>query len=84
MKTEKREAMAIVCCKLKMGPSRPSSLLQMTVWEKNAFGLTKVIDLHLYLNVTLPQVFFKHFASKNQLPGLSIGGTLVENGLNKK
>ena len=32
-------------------------------------------------NVTLPQVFFKHFASKNQLPGLSIIGTLVENGL---
>ena len=26
-------------------------------------------------------VFFKHFASKNQLPGLSINGTLVENGL---
>ena len=22
--------------------------------------------------VTLPQVFFKHFASKNQLPGLSV------------
>ena len=32
-------------------------------------------------NVTLPQVFFKHFASKNQLPGLSIIETLVENGL---
>ena len=27
-------------------------------------------------------MFFKHFASKNQLPGLSISGTLVENGLN--
>ena len=26
-------------------------------------------------------MFFKHFASKNQLPGLSINGTLVENGL---
>ena len=33
-------------------------------------------------NVTLPQVFFKHFASKNQLPGLSISGTLAKNGLN--
>ena len=32
-------------------------------------------------NVTLPQVFFKHFDSKNQLPGLSIIGTLVENRL---
>ena len=26
-------------------------------------------------------MFFEHFASKNQLPGLSISGTLVENGL---
>ena len=34
-------------------------------------------------NVTLPQVLFKHFASKNQLPGLSISGTLVEIGLKK-
>ena len=37
--------------------------------------------IHLYLNVTLPQVFFKHFASKNQLPGFYISGTLVENEL---
>ena len=35
-------------------------------------------------NVTLPQVFFKHFASKNQLTGFYISGTLVENGLTKK
>ena len=26
-------------------------------------------------------MFFKHFASKSQLPGLSMNGTLVENGL---
>ena len=26
-------------------------------------------------------VFFKHFASKNQLPGIYINGTLVENSL---
>ena len=32
-------------------------------------------------NATVPQVFFKHFASKNQLPGLSISGTLVKNRL---
>ena len=32
-------------------------------------------------NVTVPQVFFKYFASKNQLPGFSVSGTLVENGL---
>ena len=27
-------------------------------------------------------MFFKHFANKNQLPGLCVSGTLVENGLN--
>ena len=27
------------------------------------------------------QVFFKHFASKNQIPGFCISETLVENGL---
>ena len=32
-------------------------------------------------NVTPPQLFFKHFASKSQLPGLSVSGTLAENGL---
>ena len=32
-------------------------------------------------NIIFAQVFFKHFASKNQLPGLSVSGTLVENGL---
>ena len=26
-------------------------------------------------------MFFKHFANKNQLPGLCVSGTLVENGL---
>ena len=35
------------------------------------------------IKMPLPQVFFKHFASKNQLSGLSISGTLVENGLLK-
>ena len=29
-------------------------------------------------------MFFKNFASKNQLTGFYISGTLVENGLNKK
>ena len=32
-------------------------------------------------NITLPQVFFKYFASKNQLPNFYISGTLAENGL---
>ena len=35
------------------------------------------------VNVTLPQVVFKYFASKNQLPDfyIYISGILVENGL---
>ena len=38
-------------------------------------------DAGRYLNVHPPLVFFKHFASKNQLPGLSVSGTLGENEL---
>ena len=41
----------------------------------------QVDHLHFTENVTLPQVFSKHFASKSQLPGLSVSGTLVENKL---
>ena len=33
-------------------------------------------------NVTLAKVFFNYFANKNQLPGLSVSGTLVENVFN--
>ena len=40
-----------------------------------------ILSKHAY-NVTLPQVF-KHFASKNQLPGLSVRGTLIENRLSE-
>ena len=39
------------------------------------------VDLHLYLKCHSYQVFFKHFASKNQLPSFYISGALVENGL---
>ena len=48
---------------------------------------SKMFEKHLWKSdilskdVTLPQVFFKHFASKNQLPGFYISETLVENGL---
>ena len=45
--------------------------------------MNQVIDFYQQ-NVTLPQVFFKHFASKNQLPGFYISGTLVKKGLIKK
>ena len=41
----------------------------------------KVDDLHLFLKYHSSQVFFKHFANKNQLPGFYISETLVKNGL---
>ena len=40
-------------------------------------------DLHVYLKCHYSTGGFKHFASKNQLHGLSVSGTLVENGLNE-
>ena len=40
-----------------------------------------VNDLHLYLKSHSSTVFFKHFASKTQLPGLWISGILDEKGL---
>ena len=36
----------------------------------------------LLLVKCLKNMFLKHFAGKNQLPGLSVSGTLVEDGLN--
>ena len=41
----------------------------------------QVDDLHLYLKCHSSTVGFQIFASKNQLPGLSVGATLVENRL---
>ena len=41
----------------------------------------QVIDLHLYLKCHSSKVVFQTFASKNQLPGFYISGTLTENGL---
>ena len=37
----------------------------------------QVDDQHLYLKCHSSTVVLKHFASKNQLPGLSVSGTLV-------
>ena len=47
---------------------------------------TKTVSIHVGVNNMMPvfqtwQVFFKHFASENQLPGFYISGTMVENGL---
>ena len=41
----------------------------------------QVIDLHLYLKCHSSAGVFSNIASKNQLPGLSVSGTLVKNGL---
>ena len=41
----------------------------------------QVINLHLHLKCHSCTSVFQHFTSKKQLPGLSVSGTLVENGL---
>ena len=43
--------------------------------------INQVVAFYVTVNVTLPQVFFKHFARESQLPGFCINGALVENGL---
>ena len=48
-------------------------------------GTIKLMCQHLYQNPkTTVLQFFKHFANKNQLPSLSVSGTLVESGLSKE
>ena len=55
-------------------------MFQKHLWKTDI--LSKDVETCIFTwNVTLPQVFFKYFASKNQLPGLSISRALVENGL---
>ena len=44
--------------------------------EKHVWKSDTVVIISLF-----HRCFFKHFASKNQLTGLSVSGTLVENGL---
>ena len=65
---------------------KPGSWYLLAKCLKNTCEVTfyvkiQVDDLHLTDNVTLPKAFFKHFASKNQLPGFYIGRTSVENEL---
>ena len=54
MRTKRKEAMAMECLKLKVSLSLPWSLLQMVVWEKNAFGFTKDQQRWLQIN-EMPQ-----------------------------
>ena len=58
----------------------PASWFLVAKYLKNTCGRVSSTSIFTY-NVTLPQVFFKHFADKNQLPGFYISGTLVEDGL---
>ena len=44
---------------------------QQNVWKTP-------VESDILSNVTLPPVFFKHFAIKNQLPGSSVGPKWVE------
>ena len=47
--------------------------------KNNCGRVTFYLKMHV---INLPQVFLKHFASKDQVPGFYISRTLVENGLN--
>ena len=40
-----------------------------------------MLEKHLWTSDILSKVTGRHFASKNQLPGLSVSGKLIENGL---
>ena len=48
---------------------------------RNAIYFFSCMTCIFTYNVTLPQVFLKHFASKNQLPALTVSCKLLENGL---
>ena len=41
IRATRKETKTIKCCKLKMSPLLPWSLLQIVVWEKNAFDFTE-------------------------------------------
>ena len=56
------------------------SLSLFNPFSTNVPLMDKPVMWFLLGNVTLPKVFFKHFASENQLLGFYVSGTLVENG----
>ena len=55
-------------------------MFEKHLWKSEILS-KDAVRWHFTQNVTLPQVFFKHFGSKNQLPGFQISRTLVENEL---
>ena len=56
-----------------------SKMFEERLWNSDI--LSKDAGHWSVVIVTPPQVFFKYFANKNQLPGLSVSGAMVENGL---
>ena len=56
---------------------KPGSCFLLPKCLKNTCGR----PASLFKNVTLPQVFSKHFGSKNQLTGFYVTRTLFENRL---
>ena len=56
-------------------------ILEKGFFYENMQVLSILSEGKMFLIVALPQVFFKHFVGKNQLPGFYISETLVENGL---
>ena len=56
-------------------------MFEKHLWKNDILSKDAVDDLHLYLKCHSSTGIFQTFGSKNQLPGLSIIGTLVENGL---
>ena len=57
-------------------------MFEKHLWKSDVFNKEAGHRLPSLLKMSLPQVFFKHFASKNQLRGSYINETLVQNGLN--
>ena len=61
---------------------KPGSWFLIEKYLKNTCG--RVIDLHLYLKYHSSKAAFQIFANKDQLPGLSVSGTLVKYELRSK
>ena len=58
-------------------------MFEKCLWKSNIL-IKDAGHLHLYLKCHSSTGVFKHFASKKQLPGQSVSGILVENGLKIK
>ena len=57
---------------------KPGSYFLLAKSLRNTYGRVTFSVKMQVIDVTLRQVSFKHFASKNKLPGFYISRTLVE------